>query len=163
MTHYIIKLFREKKSSNMNKRKQELEIFFDQYAILFNGAIHTNNPDPESTAAFFAGCFVEASPMGINCGKNDKQFRSVIPDGYAFYKSTGITSMDIISKEITILDALHAMVKVHWCSRFTRKDQVKGEIRFAVIYFVQSLENEHKIFAYLSGDEQKALRENGLI
>lgn len=37
------------------------------------------------------------------------------------------------------------------------------EIFFAVIYFVQSRENEHKIFAYITGDEQKAFRENGLI
>ncbi len=35
--------------------------------------------DAEATAAAFADCFVEASPVGINCGKNDETFLAQIP------------------------------------------------------------------------------------
>ena len=147
----------------MDKRVRQLEDFFEQYAENFNAAIKTETPDAEKTAVSFADCFIEASPAGINCGKNDSQFREMIPKGYAFYKKIGIVSMDIISKEITLLDDSHAMVKIYWRSGFIRKDKSKGEIDFSVIYFLQDKENECRIFAYITGDEQKALKENGLI
>lgn len=147
----------------MESRSQQLNQFFDQYAARFNEAIRTGKTDIEATTNAFAHCFVEASPLGVNCGKNDEQFRTAIPQGYAFYKSVGITAMNILSKEISLLDEFHAMVKVHWESVFTRKDKTSGSIEFDVFYFVQSLNNTHKIFAYITGDEQAALKANGLI
>ena len=105
----------------MDNRKTELEIFFNHYADRFNQCLKEGVVDAEETAASFADCFVEASPIGITCGKNDENFRKMIPQGYEFYKSIGITSMDINAKEITLLDEYHAMVKVKWTSRFTKK------------------------------------------
>lgn len=147
----------------MGERKQLIETFFGHYAENFNAALHTSTPDIGKTVSSFADCFIGSGPAGINCGKNDDQFRKVISEGYAFYKNIGITSMDIISKEITLLDDFHATVKIYWRSGFTRKDKSKGEIDFSVIYFVRDKENKPKIFAYITGDEQKALKENGLI
>jgi hypothetical protein len=147
----------------MDKRKQQLDDFFERYAENFNAATRTETPDIEKTALSFADCFLEANPEGINCGKNDSLFREMIPKGYAFYKSIGITSMDIISKEITLLDDYHAMVKIYWQSGFERKDKSKGKIDFSVIYFLRDKENECRIFAYITGDEQKALKDNRLI
>lgn len=147
----------------MDKRKSGLDDFFSRYAENFNAALETGITNADATADYFAACFIEASPLGVNCGKNDAQFKTAIPQGYAFYKKIGITSMEIISKEITILDDFHSMIKINWRSYFTRKNNLKADIGFDVIYFVQNKENEHKIFAYITGDEQKALRENGLI
>lgn len=113
--------------------------------------------------AAFADCFIEASPLGINCGKNDEQFKIGIPQGYTFYKNIGITSMDIIAKEINILDTYHAMIKIHWRSAFIKKNKSAGNIEFDVIYFVQTKGKQNKIFAYITGDEQTVLKENGLI
>jgi hypothetical protein len=145
------------------EREKELNDFFDQYAARFNAALKSGTADVEKTAASFADFFVEASPLGVNGGKNDAQFREMIPKGYAFYQSIGVTSMDIVSKETTILDDLHAMTKVHWESNYVKKDKSKGSIAFAVIYFVQTREKVHKIFAYITGDEQAAFKEHGLI
>ena len=71
--------------------------------------------------------------------------------------------MEIISKQITLLDDFHAMVKVYWKSNFIKKDGSNGSIEFANIYFTQTRENQHKVFAYITGDEQAVLREFGLI
>jgi hypothetical protein len=38
-----------------------------------------------------------------------------------------------------------------------------GDIEFENFYFTQTKENEHKIFAYITGDEQAALKESGLV
>jgi len=119
--------------------------------------------DAEKVAACFANCFIEATPAGVICGKNDEQFRQAIPQGYDFYKSAGITAMDITGKEITQLDEHHAMARIHWRSLFTRKNGITGGIDFDVIYFLQDLGNGLKIFAYITGDEKKALRDSGLI
>jgi len=139
-----------------------VEKFFDRYAERFDSFLVADVVDAEQTAGCFAECFIESSPVGVICGKNDEQFRTAIPQGYAFYKSIGISSMDLMSKDITVLDDYHAMVKIHWNSVFNR-DGFKVNIEFDVIYFLQTKGEEFKIFAYITGDEQAALKENGLI
>lgn len=143
--------------------KETLDEFFDNYAARFNEALQGGEPDIEATQQCFADCFVEASPLGILCKKNDEKFTKVIPEGYRFYREIGITAMNLISTEITLLDEFHAMAKVHWNSVFTRKNGEEGSIEFDVTYLVQTLNEEHKIFAYITGDEQQALKDNGLI
>lgn len=147
----------------MDNRKQQVNDFFDRYAARFNHALKGETTDIDGTIKSFAECFIEASPAGINCGKNDNTFRTTLPKGYDFYKKIGIVSMDIISKEIVLLDEYHVMTKIHWRSNFIKKDQPKGSIVFDVIYLLQAKESDCKIFAYITGDEQKALKENGLI
>lgn len=147
----------------MDNRKQQIDNFFNQYSEIFNHAIKTAVPDMEQTAGLYAECFIGANPLGVQCGRNDREFRSVMLKGYAFYKEIGIISMEILSKEITILDEFHTMTKVRWKSNFIKKDNAKGEIQFENIYFTQTKENQHKVFAWITGDEQAALKEQGLI
>jgi hypothetical protein len=72
--------------------------------------------------------------------------------------------MDIVSLDTTILDGFHEMTKIRWkCGYAKKRNNSKSSIEFANFYFTQTKENEHKIFAYITGDEQAALKENGLI
>ena len=82
--------------------------------------------------------------------------------GMDFYKKIGSTSMQIRNKEITPLDALHAMAKISWRYAY-RKDEKEGFIDFDGFYFLRITDEAVKIFAYVTGDEQAALREHGLI
>ena len=147
----------------MNNIKHQIDYFFNEYCNNFNRALNENHADIEQTAKLFADCFIAANPAGVNCGKNDETFRNAMQQGYAFYKSIGITSMEITAKEISPLDEFHTMTKVFWKSGFTRKDGTRGEVAFTNIYFTQTRENQHKVFAYITGDETAALKENGLI
>lgn len=147
----------------MNRNIQQLETFFDQYAERLNKALNNEQSDIDTTVNCFANCFIESSPLGVICGKNDKDFRKKIPEGYAFYRSIGITSMDILSKEITPLDTYHNMTKIQWKTNYINKKGSKGSIKFDVIYFTWSIDEEHKIFSYITGDEQKAYEDAGLI
>lgn len=143
--------------------QQQIEDFFKRYAASFNRALTDGVADVDSVTNSFAEHFIEASPFGVIAGKNDSTFREVIPKGWAFYKEIGIQSMNIRSTEIVMLDELHAMTKVRWTSRFVKKDKVSGKIDFEVIYLVQIRQEGVKIFAYITGDEQKALKEHGLL
>ena len=71
--------------------------------------------------------------------------------------------MDIVSLETTILNDFHEMTKIRWKCSYTKKDSSKGGIDFENIYFTQTKQNEHEIFAYITGDEHAVLKENGLI
>lgn len=139
-----------------------VKAFFDAYSGRFNTALQGKEPDLEATRAAFASCFVEASPVGIVCGRNDEKFQKSISEGYAFYKSIGTRSMDIDALEITPLNDLHALAKVHWNATYDKKGE-KLEIQFDVFYLLQEKEGQLKIFAYITGDEQAVMREHGLI
>lgn len=140
----------------------KIDAFFSDYEKLFNRSLK-ETVNIERTVKAFANCFVEASPAGIICGKNDDEFRKRIPQGYEFYKSIGTQSMKIRSKETTQLDDLHNMTKVYWTANYRKKDGKEEDIDFSVIYFTQIQKGEPKIFAYITGDEQQVLKERGLI
>ena len=147
----------------MESRLNELDTFFDHYADVFNNALNGNNPDPEEVAQMFASHFIAANPFGVIPGQNDISFREAMEKGYAHYRSIGIEGMKIISKNITILDSYHALVRVLWKSHFTDHEGKTGSIDFENIYFIQTLGSVHKIFAYITGDEQAALKNAGLV
>lgn len=146
----------------MDTVRQTLELFFDEYEARFNAALK-GTPDIDGTAAAFADTFIEASPKGIICGQNDDQFRESIPKGYEFYRSIGTKTMRIVWRNITPLDDYHVLVKIHWQAVYDHPDGDEEKIDFDVIYFVQMLTTTPKIFAYITGDEQRVLRERGLV
>ena len=146
----------------MNSIDKKLEDFFKKYENRFNESL-AGTIDVEETANSFTDCLIGANPFGVLCGKNDEQFRTALTQGSEFYKRIGTKSMNISSIEVSSLDKYHSMVKVHWHSVYSRKDGREEQIEFDVIYFVQTISENPKIFAYITGDEQGILREKGLI
>lgn len=141
-----------------------LEKFFRNYETRTNAALKDEaEVNADKTAAAFANCFVEASPVGIVCGENDDKFREAIPAGYENYRNIGTKSMNITAMEFTEIDELHAMAKIHWDSHYEKAAGEKVQIEFDVTYFVQIKDDEPKIFAYVTGDEQQALQDHGLV
>ena len=53
--------------------------------------------------------------------------------------------MDILSKQISVLDQFHAIVKIRWNSSFIRKDNTNGDIAFDVFYWFK----KGKTFGFL--------------
>ena len=144
-------------------QQHEIENFFNRYQARFNEALADGVVDIDETVNSFTSDFLEASPAGVIVGKNDRKFRKAVSQNYAFYKKIGIRSMDILSTQTTILDEIHALVKVHWNSSFVRQDRTKGDIAFDVFYLIQKKDDDIRIFAYITGDEQQALKDEGLI
>jgi hypothetical protein len=152
------------KKNKVMETKNRIRHFFTEYERRFNDALSGGETDVEATAADFAECFTEANPKGVMCWKNDAKYRKQIPKGNAFYRSIGTQSMKIVSNEITIFDDFHAMAKIHWTSDSIRKkDQELVVIEFDVIYMLQTKGDRVKIFAFITGDAEKAFQENGLL
>ena len=146
----------------MSKRKKHIEEFFTAYETHFNNAILNEQSNiKEEIAGSFENCFIESSPAGVICGKNDAQFIDKVKAGFAFYRSIGSKGMTIVSKDVALLDDLHALVKVYWRYSYVKEGR-EGSIDFTNYYLVTT-NDQVKIFAYIAGDEQKALSEKGLV
>ena len=141
---------------------QKIERFFQEYEKRFADGI-SGKIDVNATVESFAPVFLEAHPHGISCNKNDEKFRANVPKGYDFYRNIGTTKMRIDFLDITPLDDFHYMAKVYWKAYYIRKDKSLAHIDFSVIYMLQMVQDQPKIFTYITGDEQKVLRDNGLI
>lgn len=141
---------------------EKIKKFFDAYARRFNEALR-GNVNIDKTAAAFADCFVEASPIGVQCAQNDERFKEAIQGGYEFYKHIGTKSMEITGIDVTPIDDLHAMVRVHWRAEYRKKDRQNLSIEFDITYMVQMIDERIMIFAYVTGDEHGVLREHGLL
>lgn len=146
----------------MKTVEHEIEVFFDAYAKRFNKALQGHD-DVAGTMKVFADCFIEASPAGVKCGVNNEEFEKAIPKGNQFYRDIGTQVMSIVSKQISKLNDCHYMAKIQWFSSYEKQDKSKVDIEFAVIYLLQYLNKELKIFAYITGNEQEVLKQKGLI
>jgi hypothetical protein len=148
----------------MDTYNRLLEQFFAEYEARFNRALGENAEDEiEATAAAFSDSFIGANPNGVYCSQNNEQLRAALAQGNAFYRSIGTKSMRIAGLEIVPLDGFHALAKVHWDSRYVKKDGQNLQIEFDVIYMIQVSGGTPKIFGYITGDESKVLKEHGLV
>lgn len=133
--------------------------FFAAYAKRTNDALADPKAlDVAATRAAFADHFIGADPNGVRCGSNGLLFRLAIPRGIARYRKLGTIAMDVTGVEVTDLDAVHVMARVGWVARY-RGGQ---EIGFTNLYLLQVRDNVARIFAWITPDEEKALREAGL-
>jgi hypothetical protein len=143
---------------------QQLVDFFAQYEERTNRALREPPEiDIDATVQAFADCFIGATPHGVQCGNNDDRIRETMLQGFAFYRSIGTRSMVITSLKTTPLDEWHSLVSVDWKAEYRKRDGSETVIEFEVIYLVQVIGETPKIFGYITGDEQKAYQEHGLV
>jgi predicted ester cyclase len=142
---------------------EQVRAFFARYAEHFNRSLAGENVEAKDVAESFAKHFIEASPAGVTGGKNGLMFRWMIPRGFAHYKKLGTTKVQIADLTIAPLDPLHALARVHWDSRYQKKDGTNDQIEFDVTYLLHFENGSPKIFAYITGDEERILREHGLV
>jgi len=141
-----------------------LEEFFETYAARFNAAIaDPPEVDVEGIASVYTDAFISANPAAVVCGSNGDELRAWIPQGFEFYRSVGTKWMRVGSVDAHRLDDLHTAATVHWQSGYEKPDCSKVRIDFDVVYLVRAVEDEPRIFGFLTGDEQAVLREHGLL
>ncbi|MER9968192.1 nuclear transport factor 2 family protein [Mesorhizobium sp. M0060] len=134
---------------------------FERYEQLFQKSL-AGDADMDEVASVYASAFIAASPAGVTVGKNDDQFRQFIEQGYAHYRAIGTKEMRIRDVRISPIDEHHCVTHVAWTSTYTRKGRPDVSIDFDVHYLVQKLDEEAKVFGWVSGDEQEVLRKHGI-
>jgi hypothetical protein len=147
---------------SLDERAKRVGEFFEQYAERFNRSLAGEKVEAKEVAESFADHFVEAGPGGVNGGKNGLLFRMMIPRGFAHYRKIGTTQMKVAALSVEPIDDRHVLAKVHWDSRYRKKDGSDDRIEFDVTYLLHFEDGEPKIFAYITGDEERILKEHGL-
>ncbi len=138
---------------------------FEAYSRRSNEAIRPGaGIDPAAFASVFAPFFVGVSPAGVFGAPKGGDFVQRMADGFANYRAMGATRFEIVNMEFEALDELNGLVKADWEFDYKRpSDSKTGTIAFRNIYFVTIAGGAATIFAWITPDEQKALREHGLI
>ncbi|MER9231193.1 nuclear transport factor 2 family protein [Mesorhizobium sp. M0622] len=134
---------------------------FERYEQLFQKSL-AGDADMDEVASVYASAFIAASPAGVMVGKNDDQFRQFMEQGYTHYRAIGTKEMRIRDVRISPIDEHHCVTHVAWTSTYTRKGRPDVSIDFDVHYLVQKLDEEAKVFGWVSGDEQEVLRKHGI-
>lgn len=135
---------------------------FERYESVFNRSLG-GDMDMEAVAALYASEFIAASPAGVMAGKNDDRLKQVMAQGYARYRAMGTKEMRIRTVRLSPMDDHHCVAHVAWTATYARKDRPDAAIDFDVHYFVQKLDEEPKVFGWVSGDEQALLRKHDII
>ncbi|HEY4251865.1 MAG TPA: nuclear transport factor 2 family protein [Roseomonas sp.] len=143
----------------MEARIREL---FERYERVFERSL-TGDADREEMASFYAPEFIGASPAGVMTGKNDAGFGAMMAEGHARYRAIGAQRMRIRHLRIAPIDTRHCVAHVAWTATYARPDLPEVMIDFDVHYLVQTLDEEPRIFGWVSGDEQALLRQRGVI
>ncbi len=143
--------------------EQKIRSFFDGYTKSFNDALRDGAAvDAKAVRGSFADYFVESSPTGVQGGKNGLLFRFVIPRGFRHFKRIGTTGIRLAGLKLTRIDDHHYMAQAHWDSSYKKRNGDRRTIGFDVVYFLTLHSGAPKIFSYITGDEKRVLRENGI-
>lgn len=149
----------------MIDRREQIERFFEAYARRSDEPLHEPPiEDVDGVVASFAPYVVGANPKGVFGGANDAEFRKVIPQGFARYREVGGTAMRVARVKVSELDNYHAYARIDWEFDYERPgDGRKGTISFQNIYFLNFSDGDPRIFAYITPDEEQAMKDHGLV
>jgi hypothetical protein len=149
----------------MPDHKEEIERFFAAYAKRSNDALRSPPiEDVDGVVTVFAPYFVEASPKGVMGGPNGDEFRKMVPQGFAKYREVGGKAMRVTRVKTTELDDINALARVDWEFDYVRKsDGRSGVVAFQNIYLLNFADGSPKVFAYITPDEEQAMKDHGLI
>ena len=148
----------------MSPLETKIRALFDAYGKRANDALQDPpREDVDGLVDSFAPYFVESSPKGVMGGANDEKFRAMIPKGYAHYRAVGGKNMTVKGIKVIELDHCHAVADVDWDFAYTDKSGKSGHVTFTNFYCVTTAGEKPKIFAYVTPDEQQAMKDHGLL
>jgi hypothetical protein len=96
-------------------------------------------------------------------GKNDEQLTQVMAQGYERYRAMGTKEVRLRDVRISPIDGHHCVAHVAWRATYARPGREDVAIDFDVHYFIQKLDEEPKVFGWVSGDEEALLRQRGVL
>ncbi|MGV8839619.1 MAG: hypothetical protein ACWA6X_04880 [Bauldia sp.] len=143
----------------------DVKAFFAAYGRRSDAALRQPPvEDIDGVVADFAPFFVGAGPGGVMGGANDATFRTAVAAGFARYRELGGTSFEVIAVVVQPIDDFNVMAKVEWRFSYDRaKERKKGRMDFTNVYFLNAAGGALRIFAYVTPDEEAALRQEGLV
>jgi hypothetical protein len=137
-------------------RNFTMKNFFESYASV------SMKSEPEPHANFYADEFITAGPSGSAVYKNDDEFLEWLKQVHDFNKKTGMESIQVMSVHDKPISEHYSLATVEWGAKYKKTGEEL--IRFEITYLLQLFENQPKIIAYISHeDQQTVMKERGII
>lgn len=148
----------------MNEIEAKAKALFEDYSRRSNEALRDPaSADFDALAGVFADHFIGASPQGVMGGAKDESFPAILRRGFGNYRAMGGLRFEIVALETGALDDFNVMARADWEFGYRRpRDGVTGTIPFRNIYLVNFASGGPKIFAWITPDEQQAMKDHGL-
>ena len=141
----------------------DIRAFMADYAAHMDEGTRTGQTDGIFLADCFASDFIGASPIGVMAARNEG-LADILSKGIEAYRQMGGTAFVAERIDVEELAPNSFMATVAWRFDYRRpKDGQTGSIGFANRYFISTATGSPKIFAWITPDEQAALREHGLV
>jgi hypothetical protein len=141
----------------MTDPNSALELFFRDYAIASIESPAARIP------AFYADSFLVCGSRGSAVFNNDDKFVEWLNQLHEFNQRTGMISMEVVSvEEPLLLSDRNMLVRVNWGSQFKKTGD--RPVTFRIAYLLETLDNRHKILAYVSEkDQEEEMRKLGIL
>jgi len=145
----------------MTISKRDVEQFFHQYAQAYKDGLD-GSLDLDVFRSLYSTQFIAAGPQGVMAGDNDDAFGERMLKGYEQYRQIGTVAMTVTSVEVHSIDKTHCLAHVGWNSVFEKNGR-RIDIPFTNTYLLEQSDGRLKAFGWITGDEVKLLKENGLM
>ena len=139
---------------------KDIRAFFERYEQTFGRGLLGEDVGAE-VADFFAPEFIASVPAGVYTGHNDNKLRVAMTDGFERYRALATEAMTLGDIRVVPIDDLHALAFVNWTACY-RKDGALTSILFTNCYFLRC-DERWRIFGWVAGDEEAALRDHGIV
>ena len=141
----------------------EVSGFMAEYAGRMNAGVRDGRVDAPLLAGCFAADFIGASSGGVMAGRNEG-LAEVIAGGTEAYRRMGGLAFVAEHIDTQELAPNSFMTTVSWRFDYRRPaDGQLGSITFTNRYLISTAQGGPVIFAWITPDEQAALREHGLV
>jgi GTPase len=142
----------------MDKAIREL---FERYQSATKAAL-AGDVDIAAVSDLYDDAFIGSSPAGVMAGRKDAEFDKALAEGFARNREIGARRMEVRNLRIEPIDAMHALVHVDWRATYD-KNGMQRAIDFTNAYLTRVENGKATVFGWITGDEQAALREHGII
>lgn len=138
----------------------DVRVLFERYARTFDRGLRGEDVAAE-TAEYFAPQFIASVPAGVYTGANGEPLREAVADGFQRYRALGTQAMLLGDVRVVPIDERHAIAFVAWTATYEKAGAAIA-IPFTNCYFLR-LDERLRIFGWVAGDEEAALREHGIV
>lgn len=147
----------------MTQVPQSVRDLFARYERVTNAAL-SGDVDLDALSDLYTPEFISATPAGVMTGKNDAALGAAMVRGFDYQRALGTKKMVVRSVSASPLDERHCVAHVAWTASYAKAglpDIIA--IDFDVHYLVRLDDSTARVFGWVAGDEQAALKEHGVI
>ena len=148
----------------MDENEASARELFETYGRLNDEAMRRELSDDERQrlAGFFADHVVGSSPQGVVVAAAADLPR-FLKGAQANYRKVGGKRFLVTGVRFARIDETHAQCAVDWNFAYVNAAGRSGEVGFTNLYYLTFAGGTPKIFAFITPDEGKAMREHGLV